>query len=181
MKIEIIRPSLEHSFDMAHIHVRTWQYAYYNLLDNNFLNNLSVKNKTEIWARRLVDTESGFIIFAAKIKDKIVGYIFGGLSQYKSERRYDCEVYAYYILPEYQNIGVGKKLFKTFTKEAIARGYRNICLWCLAGNKTEEFYKHIGGIYKKSKKIAIPPTSKTKYKNNMYIYPDLKILLKNLK
>lgn len=181
MKIEIIRPDLEHSFDMSHIHVRTWQYAYHNLLDDNFLQNLSVTDYAEIWSRRIIDNSSGFMLFAAKVRGKLVGFIFGGTPQYREDKRYDCEVYAYYILPEYQNMGIGKELFKTLATEAMNRNYKHLCLWCLAGNKTEEFYKHIGGIYKKSKKIPIPPTSKVKYKNNMYIYPDIKVLLKNLK
>ncbi len=180
MKIEIIRPELEHSFDMAHIHVRTWQFAYHNLLDKKFLQELSVTEQAEKWSRRLIDADSSFIIFAATVKKKIIGYIFGGRPQYKEDNRYDCEIYAFYVLPEYQGLGVGKKLFKTFTTEAINRGYKHGCIWCLDGNPTEGFYKHTNGIYKKSKRIPIPANGKNKYKNNMYIYPDLNLLLKKL-
>ena len=50
-----------------------------------------------------------------------------------------------YLLKEYQGNGYGKQLFLFGIKELLQRGYKDIILNVLEGNKTIYFYEKFGG------------------------------------
>lgn len=74
----------------------------------------------------------------------MVGILSYGNS--RNEKYVDCgEINAIYVLDEYQGYGIGKSLFLTGINELINKGYNNMILNVLKGNKTISFYEHFGG------------------------------------
>lgn len=57
------------------------------------------------------------------------------------------EIFALYVLKEYKSNGYGKKLVEVATKELKEMGFDKMKIACLKGNPSNEFYKHIGGVY----------------------------------
>lgn len=63
-----------------------------------------------------------------------------------------------YVSPEYQNQGIGKRLFVTFKDWMHAYGFKSFVLWTLKDNKpTRLFYKSQGGsLLKETNLMNIP-------------------------
>jgi GNAT superfamily N-acetyltransferase len=51
------------------------------------------------------------------------------------------EIYAIYVLDEYQKLGIGKKLFFEWIQELLNLGYNDMIVNVLEWNKTINFYK----------------------------------------
>ena len=55
------------------------------------------------------------------------------------------EIYAFYILKEYQKLGIGKKLFLAWIEELIKLWYKDMIINVLKWNNAINFYKKYGG------------------------------------
>ncbi len=83
-----------------------------------------------------------------EIYDRVVGFVNFGIS--KEEGYQNCgEIFALYIIKEFKGNGFGKKLVEEAKKELKNLGLDKMIIACLKGNPSNEFYKHIGGIYVK--------------------------------
>ena len=56
------------------------------------------------------------------------------------------EVYALYVLAEYQNRGVGRGLVRAVADRLAHDGTTSILIWVLANNPARGFYAHLGGV-----------------------------------
>lgn len=72
-----------------------------------------------------------------------------------------------YLKKEYKGKGLGKELFKNSENKLKELGFKDYIIGCLDQNPTNEFYKHMGGIYYKSKMIKI---GDKEYKENYYYF-----------
>ena len=54
-------------------------------------------------------------------------------------------MYAIYVLSDFQGKGIGKKIFLSCIEELKEKRYNSVLINCLKGNKSVEFYKHMGG------------------------------------
>lgn len=95
---------------VAEITIRGWQTAYRGIVDDNYLDNLSIE---ENYQKRLKDyKENGFII--AENDNEVVGFC-----RYREGDNYieeypdvDCELCALYVKPENKGKGIGSELVK---------------------------------------------------------------------
>ena len=56
------------------------------------------------------------------------------------------EIYEIYLLPEYQGIGLGTRLFLSARRELGRFGFDSVVVWALADNDGAcQFYKNAGG------------------------------------
>ncbi|NLY44509.1 MAG: GNAT family N-acetyltransferase [Tissierella sp.] len=65
------------------------------------------------------------------------------------------EVYAIYILKEYQQKGIGTKLINFAIEDLANENYEKFIVWGLKENPSVEFYKKIGGEIRFKKDIEI--------------------------
>jgi len=80
--------------------------------------------------------------YVLEVDNKIVGFIrFGEYEKDKSKGT----IYALYILEDYKGFGYGKKLLNSAFNKLKRDGYNEVIIGCLVGNKSNEFYKHLGG------------------------------------
>ena len=68
-----------------------------------------------------------------------------------------------YVLQEYQKNGIGKELIQKAFNEAKKAGYKKMIIGCLEGNKSNGFYKKMGGKFIKKRKFKLP--NQTLYEN----------------
>jgi len=139
-----IRPaSTKDAQEIVGIKNTTWKDTYKNLIDPQYLNSLK-KSKEVIkkWQNRIIKaTENqNTHLWVACNSSNVIGFIWAGKARQPSVEDLDYEIYAFYILPEYQHQGIGKKLFVTFT-DTIKDDF---FLWMLKDNKSELVYKKLG-------------------------------------
>jgi len=75
------------------------------------------------------------------------------------------EILSLYLLKEYQGRGLGNELFNYSLNKLILMGYKDYIISCLDKNKTNNFYKKMGGKYYKYKYKKI---GDKEYKENFY-------------
>ena len=120
----------------AYVHWKTWQEAYRGLIDQEYLDGLSLE-KYESIAYRIPDNTA-----IAKDGDAVVGFVSYGKYR-KEDLENTGEVFAIYVLAAYYGRGVGYRLMQ----EALSQlaDYPEIAVWVLKDNKRAiHFYERCG-------------------------------------
>ena len=140
--------------DIAHIITVAWNETYKGIVSSSFLDNL-YKNEDERANNSFIKfNDSNNHYYVLEVNNKIVGFINVGASYDKDYS--DCgEICALYIINGFKGYGFGKKLVEVGIKELKSMGYNKMIIGCLVGNKSNEFYKHIGGKYVKTRVIEM--------------------------
>jgi GNAT superfamily N-acetyltransferase len=132
-------------FDAAAIaatHDASWRHAYAGMLPYRALDAMIRRRGAEWWERALRHSTD---ILVLDIADKIVGYVTLGPNRV-STLPFDGEIYEIYLLPEYQGLGFGAKLFAEARRELAALGMKGLVVWALEENGTAtRFYLNAGG------------------------------------
>lgn len=141
---------------------KTWNETYKGIVNEEFLDNLS---KTE--EKRYTNAINNFdeeknIQYIIKKDNKIIGFL--KLSKINDDKNKEViELQALYVLKEYQNNGIGKYLIQTALDEAKKLGYKKLIIGCLEDNKSNGFYKKMGGVFIKKREFKLP--NQTLYEN----------------
>ena len=109
-KIVVRNVKFEDLKAVADIAIRGWKTAYRGIVDNDYLDNLSVE---ENYQRRIKDyKENGFIV--AEKDNEIIGFCRYRIgNNYKNEYpEVDCELCDLYVKPEEKRKGIGKALIE---------------------------------------------------------------------
>ena len=147
------------------VHVDTWRHAYDGLIAKDFLERLSYERSQRNWERAL---EKSAVYYVATVGEQIVGFAIGGPTQVDhgsgdrdraggavavegtevTERSGSAgggEIFAIYVLPEYQGYGIGCTLFRALVRELQNRGFRPLELRVLKANQqARSFYERQG-------------------------------------
>lgn len=129
--------------EIATIQIQTWKKAYSGLMPDAFLKQYHVTEEIICHWQELIAESEEFFWVAENSDGRIVGYLQAGPGRF-DHVPYAVEIYSFYILPEFQNQGLGKKLFKTFWEKQ-----ENLsCFACaVKGNfSAKNFYQRVGGI-----------------------------------
>jgi GNAT superfamily N-acetyltransferase len=134
------------TFDIAGVHVRSWQVGYRGLLPEDYLAGLRPEDRASryrfydpdpTWPATLVAVESGCIVGFATI---------GPCADPDPERV--GELMALYVDPPSWGTGTGRALMATARGVLAAQGCTQAVLWVLAGNnRAERFYRRDGWIH----------------------------------
>ncbi len=81
---------------------------------------------------------------AETIRDGVVGFADFGKSR-ENESTFEGELYAIYLLPEWQRKRIGENLFRLCQKEMIADKINSMSLEALKASPYKSFYKKMGG------------------------------------
>lgn len=145
---------IEDSLAIATIHTLSWQHAYKGIMDQTFLDNISIEKREENWRLSIEKNDPKLIRLVACEDDKILGFICG------LENRYldllpscDSELWAIYVHPHFVGKNIGKKLMQKFKEELRLLGKKQFCIWVLKDNYNARiFYEKQGGIFTSAKK-----------------------------
>ncbi|MNV41100.1 Mycothiol acetyltransferase [compost metagenome] len=153
--MKIREASIEDAEGIATVHVNSWKTTYTGIISESYLATLSVENRTKSWVWTFENrTEYGKVIVAEDKEGKIVGFSCGGQNR-NEQYRHDGELYAIYLLKEYQGIGIGRSLFNSVVESLKNIGYSSMMLWVLRDNPSLGFYILQGGQRVGQKKITI--------------------------
>lgn len=125
---------------IADIHVVSWKHIYTDLVDEKDLSNVTYDNRKIIWQTILKMQKKQQWTFVLLDGETVVGFISGGPERTK-RFDYDGEIYNIYLLPEYQQKGLGGMLLKAFTEAVKSHGYTSLLVWVLTQNPSSRFYE----------------------------------------
>lgn len=165
--MNIRKANVYDAIDIARVHIDAWRSTYRNILSEDFLEELSFDKRKKIWLNKLENSHGIYV--AENIDGKVVGFIDSG-AQRRDDYEYQGEIYAVYILDEYQNHRVGSELMYRAVKNMIEKEYSNLIIWMLDGGPANYFYKKIGGDLRHSR---IDIIGGKKYKLNGYVWYDI--------
>lgn len=151
-----IRTALYRDADaIAKVYVRTWRSTYSGIVPTLFLEQLDEARSADRWRDLLENDDPDVCHFVAEAdRERIVGFASGGPNRDKG-LEYDGELYAIYILQEYQGQGIGSALFSAVRQWLAARGHASMVLWVLSQNPANAFYEAMGGTTLTEKEIEI--------------------------
>ncbi|MEL6436469.1 MAG: GNAT family N-acetyltransferase [Pseudomonadota bacterium] len=127
---------------IAQVHAEAWQHAYAGILPFTSLRAMINRRDAQWWVRAV---RRGTSILLLEMGDKIVGYVTYGLNRARALPQ-DGEIYELYLLPEYQGLGLGKRLFSTARDDLHRLGCSGLVVWTLDENiNANSFYAQMGG------------------------------------
>lgn len=139
---------------LACVHVNTWQTAYKGIIHDEILTCLSLESSEQRWVERLGTPEPKSFVWLIEIDGKVVGFSSGGPER-EGDPVYRGEVYALYLLQEYQRRGLGRRLVEASARSLLADGMTNMLIWVLRDNPSCRFYEAIGGQYIREREVDI--------------------------
>ena len=142
--------------NISHVVTISWNETYKDIVPKWFLDELK-KNEEERANQMFVDFENNNYL-VLEVNKEVVGFVWYGIAADEDYKNYG-EIKALYIIKKYQGNGYGKELFKEAVKELKKMKFDKMIISCLKENPTNEFYKHMGGIYLKDgefKKLKLP-------------------------
>jgi len=131
---------------LASVHVRSWQQSYAHILPADFLGALSVERRQTFWEDVLSDTDSRQVALVVEQADaSVVGFALAGPARETQE--FDAELYAIYLLADYQRRGYGFELVREVAKTFSERNLQSMMLWVFRENfPARAFYESLGGV-----------------------------------
>lgn len=130
---------------IARVQVETWRSTYRGIIDDDILDNFDVNVQAEKFGKLLPKRSGQTFLLVAEVSNQIVGFAAGGLER-DGQHGIDGEVYAVYVLKDYQNQGIGKMLMQHASKELAKMGLSSMLVWVLERNVYKRFYEKHGGV-----------------------------------
>jgi ribosomal protein S18 acetylase RimI-like enzyme len=131
---------------IARVHVETWRSAYAGILPDQVIVQMSVDDKAAAWRQLVQRQDAVDAVIVAEIDDgTIIGFGSCGPAGPEAMPDYDGEIHTLYVLPDWQEQGIGRALLcgclRVLSAAEIAAAY----LWVLADNPSRFFYQAMGG------------------------------------
>jgi ribosomal protein S18 acetylase RimI-like enzyme len=127
---------------IADVHNNAWRGAYSGIIPHKALNTMIARRGADWWQR--VISRSG-AVFVADVGGVIAGYATFGRNRARQLTQ-QGEIYELYLLPEYQGVGLGTRLFDSARKALLAHDLKGLVVWALEDNLVaNNFYHGLGG------------------------------------
>jgi GNAT superfamily N-acetyltransferase len=130
---------------IAEVHVASWRTTYPGIVEQSYIDGLTVGPRAAKWAQRLSsgDEPALDILVAVDPEQGIVGFSCGGVLR-EPVPEFDAELHAIYLLRAFQNAGVGRRLVSAWATLALERGLSAAIVRALAANPACRVYEHLG-------------------------------------
>lgn len=130
---------------IARVHVESWRSAYAGLLPDSVLVQMCEHTHTAEWARVLGQRRNREIVLVADAGEHgVIG--FGSCGRGREKRLVHAgEIFTLYILPEFQDRGIGRRLLNRLFDAMVSRGMKSAIAWVLAENPSRFFYETMRG------------------------------------
>lgn len=142
LSIDIRRADPQDADAIAGVHDRAWRGAYAGIIPHRALNAMIGRRGPRWWANAIRRSAT---VLVMEIGGEIAGYATLGRNRAK-ELRQGGEIYELYLSPEYQGIGLGRRLFQAAREMLAAHGFEGLVVWALEENTgAMSFYVGAGG------------------------------------
>jgi ribosomal protein S18 acetylase RimI-like enzyme len=130
---------------IAKVHVDTWRSTYTGIIPDDYLDKLSYDQAENMWRQRISSLEPPGLIYVVEIPEGvIVGFATGGPER-TGDHSYDSEIYAIYVLKQFQGRGIGRRLTSAMCQRLTQEGFQSLLIWVLEKNPSRGFYEKLRG------------------------------------
>ena len=130
---------------IARIHVETWRSTYPGMVPDRALIDMNIDNKARSWRAALERPDmAGSVLVADTPEAGLIGFASAGHNRH-ANLPFAGEVQTLYVLPDWQNQGIGRQLLKGCFAGLRSRGLASAMVWVLADNPARFFYERMGG------------------------------------
>jgi len=144
--IIVRRGRADDAASIARIHVDSWRSTYAGILPEDMLLRLSSADHEARWWRHVLGRfrRRHYVYVAEHETDGAIGFISGGPAR-ESGLEPEAEIYALYLLDDYQDEGVGRALFLRLATHLNRECGPSLVVWVLSENPSRHFYEAMGG------------------------------------
>ena len=132
---------------MARIYVQTWRDTYLSVIPYGYLFEMSATEHERAFLHELTRTRA--LGFVAEEAGNVVGFVSGGPERH-GDWVYGGEVYALYVLKNFQRRGLGTELVWALAKKMRRSGVHSMLVRVLRLNPYRRFYRKVNGTYLKT-------------------------------
>lgn len=163
-----VREAIENDIpDVAKVRVDTWRATYRGIIPDDFLEGLSYQSVAERWRKAFWENKNPAVraFVAENEQQEIVGIAMCGPEQSQHDA-YHGEIYVLYVLPQYQNLGIGRRLVAACAQHLMQNlQAKSLLIWVIAQNPYRKFYESLGGkpVREKTQEIGGRPIQETGY------------------
>ena len=136
------------------VHINTWKTTYRGMVPDYIIDRLDYVKNNERWHQTLSQGEAKRTFVAISDDEIIVGFSTAGPNR-NSQYKFDGELYAIYILKNYQGQGFGRALVTAVARWLDSKGFHSMMLWVLKENPAKYFYEALGGKFITTEKVEI--------------------------
>ena len=141
ISVRMARPGDETG--IARVHDTAWRDAYRGVIPGRELERM-VQRRGPAWWRQAI--RAGTRLIVLDFADAIAGYASYGRNRMPA-LGYGGEIFELYLMPEYQGVGLGRRMFDAARADLADHGLPNFVVWALGGNdRAIDFYQRRGGV-----------------------------------
>lgn len=131
LAIDVRRAEPDDALAISETHRAAWQHAYSGLIPYKTLMTM-VERRSYAWWKNAIRGSTSILVL--EVEGIITGYATLGLNRARSLPQ-EGEIYELYLKPEYQGIGLGKKLFGEARRLLSSLGCEGMVVWTLEENE----------------------------------------------
>lgn len=151
--MQIRSANLDDAQGIAKVHVDSWRKTYRGIIPDDFLNNLSYEQRTQLWKKNIL-REDDYVFIAENSEGQIIGFADAWKREDNLTEK-SGNLTSIYFLEKYQGNGIGKMLLKELFNHFKQMDYEKIFVEVLEENKTRFFYEYYGAKLVKTVQIKI--------------------------
>lgn len=163
----------EDLYDYMYVNTYAWNETYKGIMSDDFLEtikkelNQNVQRLKEKFDQTKID-EPDYKRFLLYVNNEPVG-IFGICKSREEKYPNSGELCNIYLLNKAKKKGYGRILFERAIQELKKINYKDMIIYCIKENPTNEFYKYMGGkiLYSKERNIGGKDLIENVYKFNI--------------
>ena len=141
--LQVRRARPEDAPAIGAIHREAWQDAYPGILPDAYLIGLDERRIAAGYLRAMLARRGGEAVFVACAEDgRPVGFASAGRARRAGIA--EGEVETLYILPDWRDQGIGRRLMRASAAHLSAIGCGSAMLWVLSENAAGWFYRRLG-------------------------------------
>ncbi len=127
------------------VRIATWKASYRGIVPDTYLDSLKVQSSRVDRMRAAIDRADAGVRVVGVADSQVIGMGIAGEPEDEQVQQGVGEIYAVYVLTQWQGRGVGRALLERLTSTLQALGYRSAILWTLRDRRaTRRFYEANG-------------------------------------
>jgi L-amino acid N-acyltransferase YncA len=151
-----IRPGTHADIEeVSRAYAEAWRTTYQGITPDAFVNGMTAGAAAQIFRDSLQPNEFSYFFYVAEAPgDRLVGFADGGKERSHPESGLG-ELYAIYLLKEFQQQGAGRKLFDAAVESLLKSGMNSMVVWVLEPSPYRKFYESLQGKLEAGRKTLV--------------------------
>ncbi len=145
MTMLIRKAVLSDAPQLGKVIVESWRTTYQGIVSDAYLKGMNPLSSAKRFEADIVDSSKSRFFYVAEVGKEVVGFVVGGV-QRKNPEPDTGELYAIYLLKDFQSKGIGRQLFTACTENLLAMGFRKMIVYVLTENPYRRFYESTSGV-----------------------------------